>query len=559
MLAFDNSYARLPDRFYARVAPTKVGDPRVVKINRPLAELLGANPDELASSAGASVLVGNELPRGAEPLALAYAGHQFGGFVPQLGDGRAILLGEVVGTDGQRRDIQLKGAGRTPFSRGGDGRAALGPVLREYLVSEAMAALGIPTTRALAVATTGERRPARRGAARRGSHARGREPPPRRHVRVLRRARRPRRACRPDLPRARAPLPDRRWQRQRRARPPRARHRRPGEPGRAVARRRLRPRRHEHRQHGDLGRDHRLRPVRVPRRRTTRTRNSARSTTAAATRSRTSPASRRGTWPASPRRCSGLLADDEDEAVRLATERLARFSARFEAAHLRVLRAKLGLTPRRPRRRVRAGPRSAQPPRREPRRLHAVLPTPVRLRRRSVRWTPTSCPCSRTPTPSAPGPRRWRRRLASDALAPDARASSMRRSEPRVHPPQPPGRGGHRGRRPSRRPRPLRGPGRRALQALRRSAGARAPRRSARAGVADVPDVLRNLTTTARLLNLRRMGAGSGGAQTRRPRASMLGERSAAGDARSLDDGAAVEVDVAGPGQRHGRRTAHGR
>jgi serine/tyrosine/threonine adenylyltransferase len=156
MFAFDNSYARLPDRFYARVAPTKVSDPRIVKVNRPLAELLGASAEQLASSAGASLLVGNEIPSGAEPLALAYAGHQFGGFVPQLGDGRAILLGEVIGTDGQRRDIQLKGAGRTPFSRGGDGRAALGPVLREYLVSEAMAALGIPTTRALAVATTGE-------------------------------------------------------------------------------------------------------------------------------------------------------------------------------------------------------------------------------------------------------------------------------------------------------------------------------------------------------------------------------------------------------------------
>jgi uncharacterized protein YdiU (UPF0061 family) len=156
MLAFDNSYARLPDRFYARVAPTKVGDPRVVRINRPLAELLGASPDQLATSSGAALLVGNEIPSGAEPLALAYAGHQFGGFVPQLGDGRAILLGEVVGKDGRRRDIQLKGSGPTPFSRGGDGRAALGPVLREYLVSEAMAAFGIPTTRALAVATTGE-------------------------------------------------------------------------------------------------------------------------------------------------------------------------------------------------------------------------------------------------------------------------------------------------------------------------------------------------------------------------------------------------------------------
>ena len=127
-----------------------------MKVNRPLAELLGASPEELASRAGASLLVGNEIPSGAEPLALAYAGHQFGGFVPQLGDGRAILLGEVIGTDGRRRDIQLKGAGPTPFSRGGDGRAALGPVLREYLVSEAMAALGIPTTRALAAVLTGE-------------------------------------------------------------------------------------------------------------------------------------------------------------------------------------------------------------------------------------------------------------------------------------------------------------------------------------------------------------------------------------------------------------------
>src|SRR5437763_948324 len=156
MLTFDNSYARLPDRFYARVAPTKVGDPRVVRVNRALAELLGASPDQLASRSGAALLVGNELPSGAEPLALAYAGHQFGAFVPQLGDGRAILLGEVVGRDGQRRDIQLKGSGRTPFSRGGDGRAALGPVLREYVVSEAMAALGVSTTRSLAAIITGE-------------------------------------------------------------------------------------------------------------------------------------------------------------------------------------------------------------------------------------------------------------------------------------------------------------------------------------------------------------------------------------------------------------------
>jgi uncharacterized protein YdiU (UPF0061 family) len=154
--AFDNTYARLPARFFASVPPTSVRAPRVVKVNRALAEALGLNPDELASAEGAQVLAGNALPAGAEPIALAYAGHQFGSFVPQLGDGRAILLGEVVTKNGMRVDIQLKGSGRTPFSRQGDGRAALGPVLREYIVSEAMAALGIPTTRALAAAVTGE-------------------------------------------------------------------------------------------------------------------------------------------------------------------------------------------------------------------------------------------------------------------------------------------------------------------------------------------------------------------------------------------------------------------
>ena len=156
-IAFDTTYARLPDRFYARVAPTRVREPRLVQVNRALAEALGLDAAQLASAEGAEVLAGNTLPEGADPIALAYAGHQFGNFVRQLGDGRAILLGEVVGKDGQRRDIQLKGAGRTPFSRGGDGRAALGPVLREYVVSEAMAALGVPTTRALAAVTTGEK------------------------------------------------------------------------------------------------------------------------------------------------------------------------------------------------------------------------------------------------------------------------------------------------------------------------------------------------------------------------------------------------------------------
>ncbi|HLL85653.1 MAG TPA: YdiU family protein [Longimicrobium sp.] len=154
---FDNSYSRLPGRFFARVAPTPVAAPRLIRVNAPLATELGLDPDWLAGEEGVQVLAGNRVPETAEPIATAYAGHQFGGFVPQLGDGRAILLGEVIDRGGVRRDVQLKGAGPTPYSRRGDGRAALGPVLREYLVSEAMAALGIPTTRALAAVTTGEK------------------------------------------------------------------------------------------------------------------------------------------------------------------------------------------------------------------------------------------------------------------------------------------------------------------------------------------------------------------------------------------------------------------
>src|SRR6266536_1264502 len=153
---FENTYARLPEHFYARLDPIPVAAPHLVKLNVELARKLGLDADALASERGVEILAGNRVAAGAEPLALAYAGHQFGYFVPQLGDGRAILLGEVVARDGARYDIQLKGSGRTPFSRGGDGRAALGPVLREYIVSEAMAALGVPTTRALAAVTTGE-------------------------------------------------------------------------------------------------------------------------------------------------------------------------------------------------------------------------------------------------------------------------------------------------------------------------------------------------------------------------------------------------------------------
>ncbi|WP_426434169.1 protein adenylyltransferase SelO [Bradyrhizobium genosp. P] len=153
---FQNTYSALPANFFARVAPTPVASPRLIKLNRPLAVQLGLDPDLLSTSEGAEILAGKRVPDGADPIAMAYAGHQFGHFVPQLGDGRAILLGEVIDKDGVRRDIQLKGSGPTPFSRRGDGRAALGPVLREYIVSEAMFALGIPTTRSLAAVITGE-------------------------------------------------------------------------------------------------------------------------------------------------------------------------------------------------------------------------------------------------------------------------------------------------------------------------------------------------------------------------------------------------------------------
>jgi len=154
--AFDNSYARLPERFFARVQPMQSPQPRLIRVNAALAEELGLDIAWLSSSEGLEWLSGRVVVQGSDPIAQAYAGHQFGNFVPQLGDGRAILLGEVVDRNGRRRDIQLKGSGRTPYSRGGDGRAAIGPVIREYIVSEAMAALGIPTTRSLAAVTTGD-------------------------------------------------------------------------------------------------------------------------------------------------------------------------------------------------------------------------------------------------------------------------------------------------------------------------------------------------------------------------------------------------------------------
>lgn len=153
---FDNTYARLPEKFYTRIDPAPVSDPNILALNDDLAAKMGLDADWLKSPDGLAMLAGNQMPAGAAPLAQVYAGHQFGGWSPRLGDGRAHLLGEVTGPDGQHWDIQLKGSGQTPYSRMGDGRAWLGPVLREYIVSEAMHALGVPTTRALAAVSTGD-------------------------------------------------------------------------------------------------------------------------------------------------------------------------------------------------------------------------------------------------------------------------------------------------------------------------------------------------------------------------------------------------------------------
>jgi len=152
---FDNSYGRLPESFFTSTKPTPVSSPKLVILNHALAKTLGLNSQALESDEGLAIFAGNKLPEGSTPLAQAYAGHQFGNFT-MLGDGRAVLLGEQITPSGERFDIQLKGPGRTPYSRGGDGRAGLGPMLREYLISEAMHGLGIPTTRSLALVTTGE-------------------------------------------------------------------------------------------------------------------------------------------------------------------------------------------------------------------------------------------------------------------------------------------------------------------------------------------------------------------------------------------------------------------
>ena len=259
---FDNTYARLPDVLFAPAKPAAVREPRVSILNHRLADELGLDLGAMSPEAAAALFAGQDLPAGSRPIAQAYAGHQFGGFT-MLGDGRAILLGEHRTPSGRLVDIQFKGAGRTRFSRGGDGRAALGPMLREYVISEAMAALGIPTTRSLAVVTTGE--PVYRESVRRGGDPdpRGRQPHPGRDVRV--RGGPPGRADPAGAGRLRdrPPLPG---TGRRPAEVPGVLPRGRGPPGlahRPVAARRVHPRGDEHRQHGDLRGDDRLRPVRV--------------------------------------------------------------------------------------------------------------------------------------------------------------------------------------------------------------------------------------------------------------------------------------------------------
>jgi uncharacterized protein YdiU (UPF0061 family) len=155
-ISFDNTYATLPEAFFHRQPPAPVSAPSLLRLNDVLAASLGLDPAQLATEEAVAVFAGNRVPAGADPLAMAYAGHQFAHWVPRLGDGRALLLGEIRSPDGRRWDVQLKGSGPTAFSRGGDGRSALGPVIREFVVSEAMAGLGIPTTRSLAMVRTGE-------------------------------------------------------------------------------------------------------------------------------------------------------------------------------------------------------------------------------------------------------------------------------------------------------------------------------------------------------------------------------------------------------------------
>ena len=303
LFAFDDSYARELDDLSVPWEGAAAAAPKLTVLNEELAAELGADPDALREPAGLAVLTGSASVDGSTPVAMAYAGHQFGSYAPLLGDGRALLLGEVVDRRGKRRDLHLKGSGPTPFARGGDGRAALGPMLRELLVGEAMHALGIPTTRGLAVVETGEQvardrlLPGAVLARVAASHVRvgtfqlaASRPDP---TLVRRLADHVIARHHPDGAGRGPPVP----------RALRGGGRRAGVAGRPVDAGRLRARGHEHRQHDDLRREHRLRPVCVHRRvrpgsglQLDRSRRPLRLRQPAAR-------SRSGTWPGWPRRC----------------------------------------------------------------------------------------------------------------------------------------------------------------------------------------------------------------------------------------------------------------
>ena len=262
-LRFDNAYARLPDPFRVPVSPKPLAGARLVHFNADVARLLDLDPAESRRADIAEYLSGNLPLPGAEPVAQRYAGHQFGQYVPELGDGRAILLGEVLSESGARWDLHLKGGGPTPFSRGFDGRSVLRSAIREYLCGEALHALRVPTTRALSRGGGERAGPARDARARGHHHPRGAESRPLRHLRVVRVAATARAAAPPGRPRGGDALPRVR----RAAGPPRAPARgglHPhGTPHGRVAGRRLRARRDEHRQHVGARAHARLRPVRV--------------------------------------------------------------------------------------------------------------------------------------------------------------------------------------------------------------------------------------------------------------------------------------------------------
>jgi uncharacterized protein YdiU (UPF0061 family) len=438
-LRLENSYARELQGFSVPWRPEAAPAPKSLFFNAPLAEELGLDAAVLAGEAGAALFAGNTVPEGAEPIAQAYAGHQFGGFSPQLGDGRAVLLGEVIDRAGRRRDIALKGSGRTPFSRGGDGKAAVGPMLREVLIGEAMHALGIPTTRALAVVATGQpvfRETVLPGAVLTRVAAS--------HIRV---GTFQYFAARGDVERVRQLAeysiarhdPDLVGTPGRFPRPARARVRAPGGADRAVDERRLHPRRDEHRQHDDLRRDDRLRPVRLR-----RGLRPAAVFSSIDSRGRyafgNQPAIAQWNLTRLAETLLPLIAEEPEDAAKQATVVIEAFPALYRRHLLAGQRTKLGL---------RAAPEDddAPTPRwrglaraaaRRPRRLHARLAAPGRRGRRrrdaAARALPRSSGAGRVAGPVARALRARRRTRPAGRKRRGARGARMRSVNPWVIP-----------------------------------------------------------------------------------------------------------------------------